>query len=100
MVTLSAHPPHRFLGSPARMEDYTVEGEIRGYHVYKTAWTPVIGHMLDVQAESAASPRRHRATCRSRLLHMLRACVSSTVKPPFFAHPKYKSHVANFKQIS
>ena len=39
------------LGSPARMEDYTVE-ELRGHHVYKTAWTPVIGQMLDVQAES------------------------------------------------
>ena len=26
--------------------------ELRGHHVYKTAWTPVIGQMVDVQAES------------------------------------------------
>ena len=40
-------------GDHARMEDYTLEGEIRGHHVYKATWTPVIGQILDVQAESA-----------------------------------------------
>ena len=34
------------------LEDYRLEGEIRGHHVYKSAWTPVLGR-LDVQVESA-----------------------------------------------
>ena len=55
MVTLfNAHIRHTaHEGSHTGMEDHNVEGEIRGHHVYKTAWTPVIGQMLDVLAESA-----------------------------------------------
>ena len=55
MVTLfNAHIRHTtHEGSHAVMEDHNVEGNIQRYHVYKTAWTPVIGQMLDVQAESA-----------------------------------------------
>ena len=56
MVTLfNAHIRHTaHEGLRAGMEDHNVEGEIRGHHVYKTAWTPVIGQMLDVQAAESA----------------------------------------------
>ena len=32
-------------------ESYTLESVVRGYHVYKTIWTPVIGQILEVQAD-------------------------------------------------
>ena len=28
---------------------YTLESVVRGYHIYKTIWTPVIGQILEVQ---------------------------------------------------
>ena len=53
--------------------------------------TPVIGQMLDVQAESHLSllETSARAT-RTREIDG---------NAPLFSHPQYKSHVANFKQI-
>ena len=39
--------------SNMQMEDYEIDGDIQGHHVYKSTWTPVIRHMLDVRAESA-----------------------------------------------
>ena len=41
------------------MEYYRLEGGIRGHHVYKSAWTPVLGQVLDVQAESADGHDRY-----------------------------------------
>ena len=71
------------------MEDYTVKEEIRGHHVYKTTWTPVIGQMLDVQAESHLSLLETAA----RATHALRACVKSAVTPPF-------SHIRSISRMS
>ena len=36
-----------------RMEDYALEREICGHHVYKTSWTPVIGQMFRQRAVMA-----------------------------------------------
>ena len=32
-------------------EDYTVESVVRGHHIYKSVWTPVIGETLTLQRE-------------------------------------------------
>ena len=40
------------------LEGYRLEGEIQGHHVYKCVRTPVLGQVLDVQAES--TDRRDR----------------------------------------
>ena len=57
MVTLfSAHFAATRSTDHARIEDYTLEGKIRGHHVYKT---PVIGQILDVQAESSNGHDRY-----------------------------------------
>ena len=35
------------------MEFHTLESTVRGHHVYKAIWTPVVGQVLHVQSEDS-----------------------------------------------
>ena len=84
---------------------YTLEGNIHGHHVYKSAWTPVIGEILDVQLKTSrvtASPRRHSthlSLLHCHTLHVGTRMCEIDGNAPFFSHPQYKLHVGNFKRI-
>ena len=38
--------------SGADMVRYDIDSVVRGHHVYKTVWTPVIGEQLHLEKES------------------------------------------------
>ena len=45
-------------------ESCTLESAVRGHHVYKTTWSPVIGQVLQVGAEDSNAYNRYAvATC-------------------------------------
>ena len=62
--------------------------------MYKTSWTPVIGQMLDVQGRDLSLLETAARATRGY------AHAEIDGNAPLFSHPQYKSHVANFKQIS
>ena len=37
----------------ASVEFHTLESTVRGRHVYKTLWNPVVGHVLHIQSEDS-----------------------------------------------
>ncbi len=37
------------------MEEFDLDGVVRGHHVYKSIWTPVLGEMLTVGVEDGNS---------------------------------------------
>lgn len=41
------------------MDKFTVESVVRGYHIYKTIWTPYIGEKLPLEAEDNNLHDRH-----------------------------------------
>ena len=65
--------------------DYRLDKEIQGYYVYKSVWTPVLGQVLDVQAESTITDVTGMLSLYFRVVAWL--------------NPQYKPHVENFKQI-
>ena len=97
----------------AMIEDYTLEGEIRRHHVYKTSWTPVIGQILDVQTESSLKRGVFRESleksvpcsccfltpwsCTYGTRGYAHECKDDNA--PFFVHAEYKSQVEILTQI-
>ena len=41
------------------MEEYTIESVIRGHHVYKSIWHPILGEQLTLEREDSNSHDRH-----------------------------------------
>jgi hypothetical protein len=39
----------------ASVEFHTLESTVRGRHVYKTLWNPVVGHVLHIQSEDSTT---------------------------------------------
>ena len=39
-------------------ESFQLESAVRGHHVFKSVWTPVVGELLQVQAEAGNSHAR------------------------------------------
>lgn len=40
-------------------ENFMLESSVRGHHIYKRVWTPVIGQQLQVQAQRGNTHGRH-----------------------------------------
>ena len=40
------------MAAKADEETFSIDGVIRGHHVYKSIWTPIVGQELDVRAEA------------------------------------------------
>ena len=36
-------------------ESFLLESEVRGYHIYKSTWTPVVGTVLHIHSEPTNS---------------------------------------------
>ena len=41
------------------MEEYVMESAVRGHHVYKSVWHPVLGEQLTLERENSNSHDRH-----------------------------------------
>lgn len=47
------------MASPAEDRSYSLNSAIRGHHIYKSTWAPVIGQILEVKAEDNNSHDRY-----------------------------------------
>ena len=60
--------------SPARSV-YKKESVVRGHHIYKTSWTPVIGEELPAKREENNEHDEHAVAVRKKWRHR-RPCVA------------------------
>ena len=65
-------------------EEYELESAVRGFHVYKPTWTPVIGEELTAERESGNSEDRF-AVAQRLAQTIIRDSINS--RTPLFAGP-------------
>ena len=65
-------------------EEYELESAIRGFHVYKPTWTPVIGEELTAERESGNSEDQF-AVAQRLAQTIIRDSINS--QTPLFAGP-------------
>ena len=65
-------------------EEYELESAVRGFHVYKLTWTPVIGEELTAEREPGNSEDRF-AVAQRLVQTIIRDSINS--QTPFFAGP-------------